>query len=90
LKIKARFARFYTALWTFPALRHLVQTLIFLTSPSTMTLTFWTFGFHQRLFFLLEWLTVLPVVGLFPQISQTFDIVIASFQNAFFYIIVEM
>src|SRR5687768_7506726 len=39
--------------------------------PSTTTRTRWMFGFHRRFVRRCEWLTFMPKLGCFPQISQT-------------------
>ena len=47
-----------------------VQTSSFFTPPPTFARTDWRLGFHRRRVRLLAWLTVLPVDGPLPQISQ--------------------
>ena len=39
--------------------------------PSTTARMRWMFGFHRRLVRRCEWLTFMPKLGCFPQISQT-------------------
>jgi hypothetical protein len=60
----------YIALCTLPDRKQRLQTYIFLTVPSAITLTRCTFGFHWRLVLIWEWLYFLPKVTLFPQISH--------------------
>lgn len=55
---------------TLPARRHFVQTLILLTPPTALTLTFWTFEFQILLDLLCEWLTLFPKCAPLPQISH--------------------
>jgi hypothetical protein len=52
--------------------------------PSCSTRTFWRFGSQTRLVLLLAWLTLLPLMGPLPHISQTLDILILPFQKVFF------
>ena len=60
-----------TFFWIFPALMQPVQTCIRFGVPSTMARMRWMFGFHRRLVRRCEWLTFMPKLGCFPQISQT-------------------
>lgn len=56
--------------------RHFVQTYFLETLPfSSATSTLCKFASKVRLPFLLEWLTVLPVILPLPQTLQTLDIV---------------
>src|SRR5688572_4367872 len=48
-----------------------VQTCRRFGVPSTMARTRWMFGFHRRFVRRCEWLTFMPKLGCFPQISQT-------------------
>jgi hypothetical protein len=66
-----------------------VHTLILVIFPSRRTLTLWRFGSHTLLVLLLAWLTLLPLRGLLPHISQILDIHLPlskkfSFINLFF------
>ena len=61
--------------------RHFVQTYFLEILPfSSATSTLCKFASNVRLPFLLEWLTVLPVIFPLPQMLQTFDIVFSSYQ----------
>ncbi len=55
---------------TLPARRHFVQTLILLTPPTALTLTFWTLEFQILLDLLCEWLTLFPKCAPLPQTSH--------------------
>ena len=55
---------------TLPALRHLVQTLMFLTCPSTFARTRWRFGNQTRFVALLAWLTLFPNSFALPHTSH--------------------
>ncbi|OGP52642.1 MAG: hypothetical protein A2Y65_08335 [Deltaproteobacteria bacterium RBG_13_52_11] len=57
-----------------PALMHFVHTLSLATLPSRRTRTLWRFGSQTLLVLLLAWLTLLPLRGPLPHISQTLDI----------------
>jgi len=52
--------------------------------PSRSTRTFWRFGSQTLLVLLLAWLTLLPLMGPLPHISQTLDILTLPFQKVFF------
>lgn len=52
--------------------------------PSCSTRTFWRFGSQTLLVLLLAWLTLLPLMGPLPHISQTLDILTLTFQKVFF------
>ena len=52
--------------------------------PSCSTRTFWRFGNQTRLVLFLAWLTLLPIMGPLPHISQTLDILTLLFQKVFF------
>jgi len=77
-------AEYYEARrWTFPALRHAVQTLSFTGRPSTVAFTAWMFGRNiraerpsTRRFWALRpsRATWLPKRGSLPHTSQRFDI----------------
>lgn len=64
----------YNALSTFPDLKHLVQTGIFFTAPSTTALTFLIFG--DQLLLPLRWEKemVFPNTLFFPHTEQILDI----------------
>ena len=49
--------------------------------PSCSTRTFWRFGSQTLLVLLLAWLTLFPLMGPLPHISQTLDILILPFQK---------
>jgi uncharacterized membrane protein YfhO len=51
-----------------------VQTRILRVLPLTLTRTLWRFGSQRRRVRLWAWLMLLPLIGLFSQITQTFDI----------------
>ena len=59
--------------------KQLVQTLIFLGVPLTKALTGLTLAFHVLFALLWEWLTFIPKVTPFPQISHFLDIYRTSF-----------
>jgi hypothetical protein len=61
---------FYSALFTFPERKQRVHTLIRFGTPSTRALTLWILGDQVLLVWMLEWLTCIPVLGTFPQISH--------------------
>ena len=61
----------YVYLVTFPALRQLVQTFIVFGLPLTLAWTVCKFILNRLLVTLCAWLTLLPLRGFFPQISQT-------------------
>ena len=54
-----------------PDLMQLVQTLTRLGAPFTSARTRWMFGFQRRFVRRCEWLTFMPKLGCFPQISHT-------------------
>ena len=56
---------------TLPERRQRVQTLTCFVSPFTIARTRWIFGFHLRFVFRCEWLTFMPDISPFAQISQT-------------------
>ena len=60
-----------TFFWTFPALMQPVHTCRRFGVPSTTARMRWMFGFHRRFVRRCEWLTFMPKLGCFPQISQT-------------------
>jgi hypothetical protein len=55
-----------------------VQTQILLAPELVSALTCCKFGFHFLLEALWEWLTLCPKTGPFPQISQTFGIILLA------------
>ena len=59
-----------TARTTLPERMQRVQTFIDFTEPFTTALTFLTLGFQARFDLLWEWLTLIPKVTPFPQISH--------------------
>ena len=59
-----------TARVTFPERKQRVQTLIDFVLPLTTALTFLTLGFQVLFDLLCEWLTLIPKVRPFPQISH--------------------
>src|SRR5438309_1277599 len=73
-----RSTSYATALVTFPALRHRVHTYARWAFPFRRTRTRWRFGSKRRFVATIEWLRLLPKLGFFPQIAQTFDIAPAS------------
>lgn len=52
---------------TFPDRRHREQALTLRVVPSTTARTDWRFRCHLRLETLWAWLTLRPVIGVFPQ-----------------------
>lgn len=64
----------YEALTTKPVLMHAVQTVIFCGRPLRTARTLCRLGLKRRLLTLWAWLTLLPTIGFFPQISHTFAI----------------
>jgi hypothetical protein len=62
------------AFWTFPALRHRVQTYARVALPLSRIRTRWRFGLKRRFVATIEWLRWLPKPGFLPQIEQTLDI----------------
>ena len=52
--------------------------------PSRSTRTFWRFGSQTRLVLLLAWLTLLPLMGPLPHISQILDILTLPFRKSFY------
>ena len=58
---------------------HWVHTMIFWTLPLFNERTRWRFGLNRRLLMLWAWLTLQPIKGFFPQISQIMDIVISPY-----------
>ena len=51
-----------------------MQTLALTSFPLTARWVMWRLGRKRRLVCTLEWLTLFPVIGPFPQISQRWDI----------------
>ena len=64
---------------TLPERRQRVQTLTCFVSPFTIARTRWIFGFHLRFVFKCEWLTFMPDISPFAQISQTLAMGYTSF-----------
>src|SRR3954449_7963684 len=62
------------AFWTFPALRHFVQTYARCALPCKRTRTRWRLGSKRRFVATIEWLRWWPKLGFFPQIAQILDI----------------
>jgi hypothetical protein len=56
-------------------LMQLVHTVSLFVRPFTTARTSWRFGSHLRRVRLCAWLILFPLIGLFPQISQTLAIV---------------
>ncbi len=72
-------ARNYADLTTAPERMHRVHTFIlFVLPPDVAILTILRFGSQRLLVLLCAWETLFPVIGPFPQISQTLAIFILS------------
>jgi len=65
------------ALFTRPLLMQVVQALIRVATPLIRTLAAWRLGFQMCLVCLVEWLTLYPTEGFFPQISHFQDIAVS-------------
>jgi hypothetical protein len=68
------YSQSYTFLTTLPLLRHRAQILSVTVEPSNSVLIFKRLGRHTRRVWFFAWLTLLPVMGCFPQISHIRDI----------------
>lgn len=66
----------HPAFWIFPAFRHEAHILTRLTEPFITARTSCKFGSQRRGDLLFAWLTLLPAIGLLPQISHTFAIML--------------
>src|ERR1041384_6153187 len=67
-------SRGYAAFFTFPCLMHVAHTRIRWMRPSISARTFCKLGSQRRRVLLCACLILLPLMGLFPQIAQTFAI----------------
>ena len=70
----------YTALWTLPERKHLLQTLILLVPPLIEALTLLRLGDQVVLLWLFAWLTVFPEILPLPHTSHDLPIYYTSFE----------